>query len=427
HAIYTHALTFLLVTLVVKLWTDDPATAADYAVLGFVLGLATAVRWQSAVFALLPAISLFRHLRRREWRFVSSCGLICAGAFLVGVFPQLLSWKTIYDRFYVGVPLGADYVRWGDPFLSEILFSSRHGLFSWSPILILAALGLFGFIRSEPRKGLPLAGVALIVWYVNSTVADWWGGGSFGARRFDAVVPILALGLGTTIAWLTELVRRRPRAVVGVLVAAVVMANALLMEQYRKGRIPVDDTMSWEVAIAGGVQDWFDAFGYPFSFPMNWLFAMRYDRPKTQYDILVGQYLFHRMHDLGGVIDLGPRDPPFLGNGWSGLKDWQGRKREVRLAEGRPASLFIPVDQPEPLRIHIACAAPEGTEPVAIEVRLNGVRLTGFVPTRDMVEHSMSAEAALWKRINVLELAPVDGDPIGAFLAVDRLRFERLQ
>ncbi|HSF14394.1 MAG TPA: hypothetical protein VLK65_02445, partial [Vicinamibacteria bacterium] len=46
HAIYTHALTFLLVTLVVKLWTDDPATAADYAVLGFVLGLATAVRWQ---------------------------------------------------------------------------------------------------------------------------------------------------------------------------------------------------------------------------------------------------------------------------------------------------------------------------------------------------------------------------------------------
>ena len=57
--------------------------------------------------------------------------------------------KAIFDRFYIGVPLGADYVRWDDPFLSEILFSSRHGLFSWSPILLAAAIGFAGFIRAQ--------------------------------------------------------------------------------------------------------------------------------------------------------------------------------------------------------------------------------------------------------------------------------------
>ncbi|MGH9335578.1 MAG: hypothetical protein ACRD21_17725, partial [Vicinamibacteria bacterium] len=348
-------------------------------------------------------------------------------AVCLGVLPQLFVWKAIYDRFYVGVPLGADYVRWSDPFLTEKLFSSRHGLLTRSPIHHVAAFGLAGFVRTEPRKGLPLAAVVLLVWYVNSAVADWWGGGSFGGRRFDSVLPILALGLGTALSWATGIVRRHPRWITAGAVACAVSANALLMEQYRKERLPVDDTMSWQAAAEAGLEDWFDAFGYPFSFPMNWLFAFQYDRPKTQYDILVGKYLFHRMHGLGGVIDLGEEDPPFLGNGWSGVRDWKDRLREVRLATGeRVAGLFIPVDQAEPLRIFIECAAPEGEKPHPVEVRLNGIRLGSFLPAEEMAEHAVTAEKVLWRRVNLLEIAPVDLDAPRPFLAVDRLRFERL-
>jgi hypothetical protein len=426
HAIYTHALTFLLIAVFLERWVKEEKTPRGYAVSGLVLGIATLVRWQNAIFGLLPAIDFPGRLRRREWRFVGVSAAAFGAPFFLAVLPQLLSWKTIFDRLYIGVPLGPDYVRWGDPFFSEILFSSRHGLFSWSPVLLAAAIGFAGFVRTNPRKGLPLAAVVLLVWYVNATVADWWGGGSFGARRFDSALPILALGLGSAIAFGAELVRRYPRAVVAGAVAAAIAANALLMEQYRKGRIPVDDTMSWQAATEAGLEDWFDGFGYPFSFPMNWLFALRYDRPKTQYDILVGKYLFHRMGGLDGLIDLGPTDPPFVGNGWSGLRDWKEKPQAVRLVAGEGAGLFVPVFRPEALRIFIDCAVPAGVEPSPVDVRLNGTRLRAFVPTLEMTGQSMTAERELFRRINLLEIVPLS-PATGPVLAVDRVRFERLE
>jgi hypothetical protein len=269
--------------------------------------------------------------------------------------------------------------------------------------------------------------VGLLVWYVNSVVADWWGGGSFGGRRFDSILPVLALGLGTAISWAYGIVERHPRWVVGAAVAVAILSNGLLMEQYRKGRLPPDDTISWETAAEGKLEDLFDAVGYPFSFPMNWLFALRYDRPKTQYDVLVGKYLFHRMPSLEGVIDLGVHDPPFIGNGWTGLRDWKERAREVRLAEGARAGIFVPIYRPEPLRVFILCAVPEGELPVPVEVRLNGSRLGAFVPGADMAEQAFTAEASYWRRINLIEFVPAEPAPASPYLAVDRLRFERLE
>jgi hypothetical protein len=429
HAIYTHALTFLLVTWFLYRWASKPETVPELARLGLVLGLAVLTRWQNAVFVLLPAWTFLESLRMRKpgalvtlgWR----AGALAAGI-LAGVLPQLLSWKILYDRFYVGVPLGEEYMRWDDPFLSEILFSSRHGLFSWSPLLIAAAIGFLGFLKRERRVGLPLAVVALIVWYVNSVVADWWGGGSFGGRRFDSLLPILALGLAVAVSWAATLVERHPRWVVGFVLALAIASNGLLMEQYRKGRLPADDTISWETASEGKLEDLFDAVGYPFSFPMNWLFALRYDRPKTQYDILVGKYLFHRMHGLDGVIDLGIDDAPFLGNGWTGLRDFGERAREVRHAVGPRAGLFVPLHRIEGLRVFLECAVPEGLAPVPIEVRLNGVRIGAFSAGAEMAEYGFTAEASWWKRLNLLELVPAQDNDGFPYLAVDGLRFERL-
>ena len=215
--------------------------------------------------------------------------------------------------------------------------------------------------------------------------------------------------------------------VLGLLLVGFISFNVLLMEQYRKGRIDVDDTISWEVASRGILEDFFDGVGYPFSFPANWAFALRYGRPKTQYDLLVGKYLFHSHNNLGGLIDLGEQDAPFLGNGWSSVTDWEGRPREVRLAVSEPAGVFIPTDQPEALRIRVECAAPGGPEPRWVEVWLNGARVGGFRPGKEMSEQSLTAPERWWTRINLLEFRTgerIRGEP---FLAVDRIRFERIQ
>jgi hypothetical protein len=274
---------------------------------------------------------------------------------------------------------------------------------------------------------LPLLGLLIVMVYINSAVADWWAGGSFGARRFDSALPILALGLATAIGWSVEWVRRRPAAVVTAVLLVFVVTNLLLMEQYRKGRLPADDTISWETAARGMLEDVFDAVGYPFSFPANWLFASKYDRPKTQYDLIVGRYLFHQLNNLGGVIDLGEKDPPFIGNGWSGVKDWEDRKREVRLATGARAGLFVPTDRPEPLRIFIECAAPNETAPQWIEVWLNGNKIGGFLPEAEMREHRLMTGERWWRRINLLELVPSEYPSGEPYLAVDRVRFERVR
>jgi hypothetical protein len=132
------------------------------------------------------------------------------------------------------------------------------------------------------------------------------------------------------------------------------------------------------------------------------------------------------MGNLGGVIDLGETDPPFIGNGWSGVEDWEDRPRGIRLAVGPRAGIFVPTASARTLRIFIACAAPRGTDPQWIEVWLNGHRLGGFVPRTEMKEHALTADRRWWQRINLLELASPEntGEP---YLAVDRLRFERLQ
>ncbi len=426
HAIYTHALTFLIITLFVARWADGPESLEDFALLGLLAGAGTCVRWQSAVFVILPGLTLVRRLWRREWRPVLVSGLLFSAAFLFAVLPQLLTWKTIFGRALIGVPLGSGYMRWSEPFVTEVLFSSRHGLFSWSPLLIFAVFGLVAFAWRQPWTGVPLAFTLALLTFINGSVSDWWGGGSFGARRFDSALPIFALGLATSIGWAADFARRRPKWVVGGVIALFIAYNGLLMEQYRKGRLPADDTMSWQAASEGMLEDVFDWVGYPFSFPMNWLFAERYDRPKTQYDILVGKYLFHPMQGLGGVIDIGQTDPPFIGNGWSGVKDWEGRPRGVRFAVGPRAGVFVPVGITESLRIFVDCAVPPGATPRAVEVWLNGTRLGSVQPGADMAEHVVTAPAELWERINLLELVPAERAGEEPYLAVDRLRFERV-
>ena len=426
HAIYTHTLTFLLVALFLKRWLDAPESLRDYSILGLLLGLAACVRWQNGVFALLPAGRLAKRMLGGAWREALARGLTFGGMVVLGLLPQFVSWKLIFDRFYIGVPLGEGYMRWADPFWTEMLFSSRHGLLSWSPLLALALVGLVFFVRREPRIGLPLTGMLVLLTYVNSSVADWWGGGSFGARRFDSTLPILALGLATTIAWAEGFVERHARTVVAGVVVVFLLLNGLLMEQYRKGRIPVDATLSWQSAAEGMLEDVFDAVGYPFSFPMNWLFAYRYDRPKTQYDILVGNYLFHRMNSLSGVIDIGETDPPFIGNGWSGVRDFRDRKRAVRLATGPRAGVFVPTDRAEALRVEIECAVPAGESPIPVRVFVNGFQIGVIVPDGEMRWHEFTAAAPLWKRLNLLELVPLVETEGAPYLAVDRFRFERL-
>jgi len=156
-------------------------------------------------------------------------GVLLMGVCALIVFsPQMYVWKLTYGSFLT-IPQGAGFLRWGRPAAWDVLFSSRHGLLSWTPALILAFMGLPAFLKKERLLGLSLLMVLVLQLYLNSIVDDWWAGTGFGARRFDNCLPILALGIAATYDWM------RTRGIgwlAVVLTAGFIAWNGLFLCQY---------------------------------------------------------------------------------------------------------------------------------------------------------------------------------------------------
>jgi hypothetical protein len=123
--------------------------------------------------------------------------------------------------------------NWTHPVLLKTLFSSRHGLFFWSPVLLLAIAGLL--FRARDRLILCWFLGAILLWYANSAWYCWWFGDAFGARAFLELSGLFGVGLALSFSWLWK----RPWLVAALSVAAVLF-NILLMVLYITHRIPRD-------------------------------------------------------------------------------------------------------------------------------------------------------------------------------------------
>jgi hypothetical protein len=147
-----------------------------------------------------------------------------AGAAL-GFVPQMVVWTILYGR-PLAIPQGPGFMRWTDPALWAVLFSVNHGLFSWTPVIALAVAGLYLLCRRSPVVGTAAIAFLLVSWYVNASVADWWAGEAFGARRFVSCFPVFVLGLAAIFDRL-----RRSTAIW--ISAAFTVHTLLLLVQYQ--------------------------------------------------------------------------------------------------------------------------------------------------------------------------------------------------
>ncbi len=225
---YSHTASMLATTLVVAHWWHlrQHPSLRGFATAGALVGLASLMRWQDALFVLLPVLEAVRlpGSVRQRGAAVAAIGV----AWLVVFSPQMAVWQVLYGRAFT-VPQGAAFMKWTSPSLLEVLFSSMRGLFSWTPILLLAVIGLVTFMRTHRRTWLPVTMVLVVSWYVNAAVADWWAGEAFGARRFLSLFPLLVIGLA---AWLSSGHTRPSPARVWIVGAGIVL-NGLLLLQYQ--------------------------------------------------------------------------------------------------------------------------------------------------------------------------------------------------
>jgi hypothetical protein len=215
------------------------------------------------VFVVVPLVEIARW--PTGWRTKLAGAAAMSAAWLVVFSPQMVVWDVLYGQPFA-LPQGPSFMRWTTPHLAAVLLSDNHGLFTWTPIIVLAVAGLVTFARRLPAAALPIAAVLLVSWYVNAAVADWWAGEAFGARRFLSLFPLFVLGLAV---WLQPRQSQSPiRPWRLAVVAGLVVANGLLLVQY-------EAFMKGLTTLAPYPREWFDMWLARFIVPFRLLASWR--------------------------------------------------------------------------------------------------------------------------------------------------------
>ena len=358
----THAPSMATVAAFLLCWarTRDRRSLAGWAVLGFLAGLMMLLRWQNALFALVPACDAAVSIWR-AWRAKSRAGireLLLGGAVFILVatvafLPQMLAWKATYGSYLAVSPVGPK-IRLGEPRLVLTLFSSRNGLLAMSPILYVGLLGLMGFSRRHIAAGLPLLlATGAMIWF-NASIQDWWGSAGFGGRRFDGIIPIMAIGVAAALETMRRWVAAKPHWVVTGVGAALVAWNLTLMAATGRGTVQLGEAIPF--GQVSGVQarilhEW---IGHPFSYPANLWFAVRNGVRPAAYDQLgPGLFLDDPLQPTGR-IDIGNDDALALGEGWFGSE--LDKDETFRWASSE-ARLLLPLARVAPLEVQVRIRA----------------------------------------------------------------------
>ena len=119
----------------------------------------------------------------------------------------------------------------------EVLFSGFHGLFSWHPVTLVGVIGLALMWRRSPALALAFGAVFAAQVIVIGSYETWWGGASFGARRFVNCTAIFAVGVSVAFGQL----RSASSRVAGAVIVLLILWNFGLAVQYSIGLIPRDE------------------------------------------------------------------------------------------------------------------------------------------------------------------------------------------
>ena len=277
---------------------------------------------------------------------------------------------------------------WRSPSISEFLFSSDHGLLSWTPAAYLSVLGLMVmFWRRKSVAGIFLITLSVGVYLLSST---WDEGSSFGSRRLTEAYPIFLFGFCSFLV----IANRSPRALIGLACLFLVTWNFLLAGQVRRAEVPQMGTFRFSEAVSRGVDRIYQKVGHPFAAPANWVFSWVYGVSPDRFDAVWGHRPYHNL-----TIDVGsPSDFYFVGKGWS-IAERTTAGRTYRWSDGGESSWLVYLFAPYRYRLILTGEVAHGTDglPQRIGLEING-KATGLVslaPGKTVAEAIVRAE--FWK------------------------------
>ncbi len=259
---WSHALSAFAVALFLWYWerTKLLRTAGQWAVLGLLAGLMGNVYYPNAILLIFPALEIL-HLWRANRRDsgqpsvpiqkLALDGVVFAVFFFASLLPTFITRQIVYGGpFETGYPPIFTW-NWTSPVLLKVLFSSDHGIFSWTPVLILAAAGLPFLFKRDALLGTGAVLTFLAFYYFIASYPDWDGISSFGNRFFVSLTPIFVLGLAALLNsfsnWLGN--AARALAVACPVLALLIVWNVGLIFQWGTHMVPARGEISWSTMI----------------------------------------------------------------------------------------------------------------------------------------------------------------------------------
>ncbi len=257
---WSHAHSAFAVALFFWYWlrTRGERKVVQWFALALIAGLMMNVYYPNAlVLALLipEAIASYRAdfkaetgLSQKLARLFACHCLFCA-AVLVSLLPTFLTRYFVYGGFFETGYVPISQWAWRSPWFLALLFSANHGLFSWTPLLLIATGGLFLFWRRFPAIGIPVICALLAFYYFMAAYPDWAGISSYGNRFFVSLTVFFVLGLAAVLDAIAAHFHSRAlaSALLGAALSIFIVWNLGLIFQWGAHLIPARGPVSWSV------------------------------------------------------------------------------------------------------------------------------------------------------------------------------------
>ena len=235
---------FFGVTLFFYLWNRSLTSGNRlyYFGIGLAAGLMISIRQQNAAFIVVVLIgSLWNRKSLCIVDLLKSISLAVSGL-LLGLVPQVLVWYKVWGSWIVYSYGEESFIYKYHPKILQVLFSTRHGLISWHPIVIICLIGVLASIKTYPRIAILFFMGFLSQLYINSSWHCWWLGSSFGHRGFIACTLIFSFGLAYMLS--QNIVKIQSSTFI-ILSGILGLWNMLLAVSYLSKMIPQDDYFFW--------------------------------------------------------------------------------------------------------------------------------------------------------------------------------------
>jgi hypothetical protein len=258
---WSHAQSVFTVALFLWYWrrTRGTRTFAQWVWLGLAAGLMVNVYYLNAILLLVPGCESLRRLwlalrgsnaKSRTMKVLTG-DAVFAVVFATAMLPTFITRKIIYGSYLIsGYPDSGGW-NWLHPVVGRVLFSSDHGLLTWTPVIALALVGLIVFRHFDRELAIYFWITTVAFTYVISCYGNWDGISSFGNRFFVSLGPIFVVGLAAFFERFGRLFNAKRRAfmLAAALALLFIAWNIGFIFQWGAHMVPVRGAISWSAMI----------------------------------------------------------------------------------------------------------------------------------------------------------------------------------